>query len=64
MSFNTELFTDQYDDIKQEFVDEDYRSMPFQEELQQYSPAESAQLLELQTPTTTTATTIASRSAS
>ncbi|XP_034100031.1 myb-like protein AA [Drosophila albomicans] len=50
MSFNTELFTDQYDDIKREYDEDDYRSMPFQEQLQQYSPAEPAQLLELQTP--------------
>ncbi|KAH8375716.1 hypothetical protein KR093_002692 [Drosophila rubida] len=50
MSFNTELFTDQYDDIKREYDEEDYRSMPFQEQMQQYSPAEPTQLLELQTP--------------
>ncbi|EDW28274.1 GL19034 [Drosophila persimilis] len=51
MSFNTELFTDQYDEaVKQEYEDDEYRSIPFQEPLQQYSPAEPAQLLELQTP--------------
>ncbi|KAH8273957.1 hypothetical protein KR044_006072, partial [Drosophila immigrans] len=50
MSFNTELFTDQYDDIKREYDEEDYRSLPFQEPLQEYSPAEPTQLLELQTP--------------
>ncbi|ALC39729.1 CG7239 [Drosophila busckii] len=50
LNFSTELFTDQYDEVKQEYDDEDYRSLPFQEQIQQYSPAESAQLLELQTP--------------
>ncbi|XP_016972020.2 probable basic-leucine zipper transcription factor R [Drosophila rhopaloa] len=51
MSFSTELFTDQYDEVvKQEYEDDEYRSLPFQEQLQQYSPAEPAQLLELQTP--------------
>lgn len=51
VSFNTELFTDQYDEVvKQEYEDDEYRSIPFQEQLQQYSPAEPAQLLELQTP--------------
>ncbi|KAH8244241.1 hypothetical protein KR026_003415 [Drosophila bipectinata] len=49
MNFSTELFTDQYDmGVKNEYDDDDYVSLPFQE--QQYSPAEPAQLLELQTP--------------
>ncbi|KAH8421142.1 hypothetical protein KR009_001002, partial [Drosophila setifemur] len=51
LSFSTELFTDQYDEaVKQEYEDDEYRSLPFQDQLQQYSPAEPVQLLELQTP--------------